>query len=86
MREIFEYLIVGIDRGILTGKGAIFVLYAYFVIQPLNPWQRINIPITNEELKNLKCLVQAYCDNQVSYGEGQFDLVCVKEDLHKLFN
>ena len=65
MREIFEYLVVGIDRGILAGKGAIFVLYAYFVIQPPNPWQRINIPITNDELGNFKRLVQAYCDNQV---------------------
>jgi len=42
------------------------VLYTFFVIQPPNPWQRINIPITNDELRNLKCLVQAYCDNQVS--------------------
>ena len=65
IRELLEYLVVGIDRGILIGKGTIFVLYAYFVIQPPNPWQRINIPITNEELKNFKALVQAYCDNQV---------------------
>ncbi|KAL5263567.1 hypothetical protein ACHWQZ_G008813 [Mnemiopsis leidyi] len=64
IKELLEYLVVGIDRGILIGKGTIFILYAYFVIQPPNPWQRINIPITNEELKNFKSLVQAYCDNQ----------------------
>ena len=66
IREILEYIVRGIDRGVLLGKGAIFLLYACFVTQPSTNWLRVNIPITTTEMLNLRALVQAHCDRQVS--------------------
>ena len=65
IREILEYIVRGIDRGVLLGKGALFLLYAFFVTQPSANWLRVNIHITTTEMLNLRALVQAHCDRQV---------------------
>ena len=65
IKEVFEYVVRGIDQGVLLGKGAIFLLYALFIAQPSSNWLRLNIPITTSEMHNLRALVQSYCDKQV---------------------
>ena len=66
IRELYEYLVVGIDLSLLVGKGPFLLLYSYFTLQPPNPWQRINIPITKPELVKFKSSMQAFSSCQVS--------------------
>lgn len=60
IRELYEYLVVGIDLCLLAGKGPFLLLYSYFTLQPPNPWQRVNIPITKPEFIRFKSSIQAF--------------------------